>query len=1184
MVGGTGVRLTKTEEASIKKFIPREYAKKLEAARTSQTMKGERRIVSILFCDVKGSTSMAEQLDPEEWAEIMNQAFEYLISPIYAYEGTLARLMGDSVLAFFGAPIGHENDARRAILAGLKIVNDIQPFKNKINQEYNLEFNVRVGINTGLVVVGGVGSDLFMEYTALGDAINIASRLEQTALPGTVQVGEDTYKQAAGFFEFESLEGIDIRGKLEPVRAYRVLRVLDQPADGRGAHTVDVPMVGRSSELNILQNVIESVEKEGGQIVCLIGEAGIGKSRLLKEARTAWEVTLPPGKPFGKISTRWNQASSLSYESSRPYGLIQRLIRNYIGFSANDSSEQIREKLHDTFTMIGVDVNQERLDLFELMLGVKDQEEMQELSGESLKRRMYSEVLNTLELLAQEGPVVIAADDLHWTDPASAELFVHLFQLIDRLPILFICSFRPHHTSQAWMVKQAAEINYAHRYTQINLLPLSKSESNQMIESYLSGVDLPPDTHAMILRKSDGNPFFMEEVIRGLIDEKVIVQDSENGDWLVSSSVEDISIPENLIALLTARIDRLGEDAKYVLQIASVIGRSFYHEVLALINDVSDDLDSVLVTLQRMGLILEVAQEPEPEYMFRQALTQETAYNTILLKHRRDYHRRVGEAILKLYPNRIEEFSSLLGHHFYQAQDPRALGYFKMDGDAAFWIYANPEAINYYSKAIEVAKWKAEPDLKEIADLYLYRGRAYELESQFQNALENYKELEKLAFHFEDKRNHLQALVAQAQIYSVPSSEFSIEFGKPAIDKAEKIAEELNDRETLVKIYRLKMNLYRFSESREKLQEVGEKTIALARELNMEEQLAFSLNDASHAYNMNGQVERAREIALEAAELWQKLNNLPMLADSLAGLAATYVYTGEFDQAYTYSDKAFEISQSINNVWGQSYSRYAIGLVDLERGHISLSIDHLQQAIRDAQQSQFRAGELLALIFLSVVYAEVGAYQMAVQVVEQVDEMPLDYLPMVRASFLGGSLLANARAGHFQNAEKIISRITSGGEEAHFIAKHYFVLGQCYLFLAKCDYETVLKIADEYLSLLKETGVIFLISELLMIMGIAYLKQGLVLEAKAKFEEGLQYAERLGSRKAFWQIKYYLGVCYLEQGEDTKADPCFQQAKEHVQYILEHIQDAEIKEKFLLKTEVQDLYQMKERIGYKGGF
>ncbi|MFN2232754.1 MAG: adenylate/guanylate cyclase domain-containing protein, partial [Anaerolineales bacterium] len=269
--GSELIKSSNLQEDPIHRFIPKAYAEKLEIARKSQTMKGERRIVTILFCDVKGSTAMAEKLDPEEWAEIINQAFEYLISPIYKYEGTLARLMGDAVLAFFGAPIAHEDDAQRAVLAGLDIINGIKPFRDEIKNRYGLDFNIRVGINTGLVVVGGVGSDLFMEYTALGDAINIAARMEQTAKPGTLQIAEDTYKKVAYFFETEFIEDVEIKGKTDSIEVYRVLQARETPASQRGIKGIDAPMIGRAGEIDRLSRILDEVKRGRGQIVSLIG-------------------------------------------------------------------------------------------------------------------------------------------------------------------------------------------------------------------------------------------------------------------------------------------------------------------------------------------------------------------------------------------------------------------------------------------------------------------------------------------------------------------------------------------------------------------------------------------------------------------------------------------------------------------------------------------------------------------------------------------------------------------------------------------------------------------------------------------------------------------------------------------------------------------------------------------------
>jgi class 3 adenylate cyclase len=272
-------------ESALAQYIPAELMRKLEMARTSGEMVGERRVVTMMFCDVKGSTAAAEQLDPEEWSEIINGAFEHMIRPVYTYEGTVARLMGDSILAFFGAPLAHEDDPQRAVLAGLDILANMTPYREKLKQSWGIDVNVRVGINTGLVVVGAVGSDLRMEYTALGDAINLAARMEQTAEPGTVQIAEETYKLVRHLFEFETLPPIEVKGKAESVQAYRVLARRAVAGRVRGIEGLHAEMVGREAELATFKRIIVDLKQGVGRIVSVLGEAGLGKSRLVGEAK-----------------------------------------------------------------------------------------------------------------------------------------------------------------------------------------------------------------------------------------------------------------------------------------------------------------------------------------------------------------------------------------------------------------------------------------------------------------------------------------------------------------------------------------------------------------------------------------------------------------------------------------------------------------------------------------------------------------------------------------------------------------------------------------------------------------------------------------------------------------------------------------------------------------------------------
>jgi class 3 adenylate cyclase len=298
-------------------------------------MVGERRIVSMMFCDVKGSTAAADQLDPEEWSEIINGAFEHMIRPVYKYEGTVARLMGDGILAFFGAPIAHEDDPQRAVLAGLDIVNNFSTYREQVQQTWGIDLNVRIGINTGLVVVGAVGSDLRMEYTALGDAINLASRMEQTAAPGTVQIAQDTYKLVKTLFEFEDLGGIEVKGKTEPVPAYRVLARKSIARRERGIEGLHAEMVGRQAEMGELTSIMKDLKQGVGRIVNVLGEAGLGKSRLISESQQVFhEIIGPDGN--------WYETLSLSYEFNQAYGLIQRLIKRVNGIAYNDPPQLVR--------------------------------------------------------------------------------------------------------------------------------------------------------------------------------------------------------------------------------------------------------------------------------------------------------------------------------------------------------------------------------------------------------------------------------------------------------------------------------------------------------------------------------------------------------------------------------------------------------------------------------------------------------------------------------------------------------------------------------------------------------------------------------------------------------------------------------------------------------------------------
>ncbi len=840
--------------SSLQAHIPQALHAKLQTARREGAMVGDRRIVTMLFCDVKGSTAAASHLDPEEWAEIINGAFEFMIRPVYKYEGTVARLMGDGILAFFGAPLAHEDDPQRAVLSALEIVAGFDSYRGTVERRWGVSIDVRVGVNTGLVMVGQVGSDLQMEYTALGDAINLAARMEQTAQPGTVQIAADTFKLVAPLFEFQDLGEVAVKGVSAPVHTYRPLRLKRRAGRLRGHAGLDAPLVGRARELARLRSALDELRQGRGAIIALFGEAGLGKSRLIQEARAALEAE---GDGAGGVD--WYETAALSYEANQPYALFQRLLRRLWEIDPNEPAEGLRERIDRVQAASGAETGDSQV--FETLFGLHPGDGAEPLKGEAFRQQLFEAMLALWGGRAAAKPLVLVFDDLHWADPASVALLGRLFQLTDAAPVLLLCASRPDRQAPGWELKVHAESRYPHRFTGLDLAPLDAAETDALVQGLLSLADLPSPLRKRILEKTEGNPFFVEELVRSLIDQGILVQKDgeEEARWQVVGAVDAIEIPDNLHALLIARIDRLEGEVRKTLQLAAVIGRSFYYRVLETIyqaiSAADGGLDEQLLRLQRAELIREAARLPELEYMFRHSLTQESAYKTILHKQRRAYHLQVGEAIEGLYPDRLEEFAAVLARHFSEAGDPRALGYERVAGDSAFRLYAIPEAIDHYSRALTLAgEIEIEGDV--LTHLFLRLGRSLELQTEYTAALENYRVMEALALKRGDQSMEMRALAARATVRAIPGLEQDPQQGKALAERALVLARQLGDSRMEARIQWVFMLIENYAGRMDSGIPHGKRAVAMARELGLDELLAHSLQDLALAYMAVGELKR----------------------------------------------------------------------------------------------------------------------------------------------------------------------------------------------------------------------------------------------------------------------------------------------------------------------------------------
>ena len=695
----------------------------------------QRKLVTVLFADLAGWTKMAEQMDPEDVQAIQRAYFAAVTPAIEQHGGAVEKYIGDAVLSVFGVPQAHEDDPERAVRAALTMqhaisdLNDSLPTSDLPTSDLP-SLRLRIGIHTGLVVAA---IDADGDFVITGDTVNLASRLESAARPGTVLISEITHKLVAHTFETAAVEPIQAKGKTQPIPAFQVLTVKPESHKLRGITGLDSPLVGRETEFAALQQALNRLQSGIGGVITIVGEAGIGKSRLVTEIRKSHTNSdLRPPASF-----LWLEGRCLSFGATIPYLLWLDALRSALAVTLDDSPDIVKERLqkwvHDLCPDQFGAVYPYLARLLSLPLEAEMLIELAELDGQTLKHRTFEAVETAISCTAKQRPLVLVCEDLHWADPSSLELLRYLLQRLADTPVLFVCVSRIRKDHDVWKLFDEIRLTYSEQHTALLLKPLSPVSSDALVTNLLHGDALPPALQERILSKAEGNPFFVEEVIRSLIDLGIIEYDTANSIWTAKQDIEAISIPDTLQGVLTARIDRLQADTRHVLQLASVIGRIFLYRVLAALAEEEHQLENKLSVLQREELIRERAHLPELEFIFKHALTQEATYNGILKRRRRVFHRQVAEALEHFFSERLEEMSGLLAHHWERAgDDEKAVEYLQQAGDQARLAYADQESYDYYERALSILE--AQGDQDRIARTWMKLGLTYHDDFQFQAA------------------------------------------------------------------------------------------------------------------------------------------------------------------------------------------------------------------------------------------------------------------------------------------------------------------------------------------------------------------------------------------------------------------------------------------------------------------
>jgi len=699
--GGCGRPLTTVHQTppigsiSPASYIPPFLSEKILPTRA--TLEGERKRVTVLFCDVVNSTALTEPLGPDALAGFLDQFFKVALGAIHKYEGLVIHFLGDGFMALFGAPLAHEDHARRAVQAALVLRQRFETGGVAPGLPQGDTLSVRMGLNTGLVVVGRVSDSLGMEYTAVGDTTNIAARLQEVADPGAVLLGESTYLLVKDYFHCQALGARKVKGITIPVMAYRALRArpLREPSQKSTLHEVSSPLVGRAQHLVSFHGLVENLLRGQGALLTVLGEAGVGKSRLVAEVRTA----------SMNQDLLWLEGRADSFSQGISYWPFTEMMKVYTGIREEDDERTSWAKLERKVQALFPGQRTEILPYLATLLAIEVKEEFQQsvkyLDGEAKKHQIFRSCRLFFERLAQAHKLVLVFEDWHWADESSMALLEHLLPLIDATPLLVCCVSRLERESPLTRFRDLAAREYAPRYTEMTLPLLSERESTQLFQNLLEIEKLPLRIRNSIFEKTEGNPFFLEEVVRTLIHTKAVVRNSASGPWQVTAEIERVSIPDTIQAIIMSRVDRLGEEMKQLLKIAAVIGRGFFYRVLKAITKSGQELDAGLHLLQDVELIREKRRFPELEYIFKHALAQEAIYESILLSQRKNLHRQVGECMESLFANRLEEFYGLLAHHFVRAEEwNKAQEYLFKAGDQAGSIAADAEALKHYEEAL----------------------------------------------------------------------------------------------------------------------------------------------------------------------------------------------------------------------------------------------------------------------------------------------------------------------------------------------------------------------------------------------------------------------------------------------------------------------------------------------------
>ncbi|MFQ5896985.1 MAG: adenylate/guanylate cyclase domain-containing protein [Candidatus Methylomirabilia bacterium] len=963
--------------ASPEAYTPRHLAEKILTSKSA--LEGERKQVTVLFADLKGSMQLLADRDPEEARKLLDPVLERMMEAVHRYEGTVNQVMGDGIMALFGAPLAHEDHAVRACYAALRMQEAIRRYTEEVRRTHGIAVQIRVGLNSGEVVVRAIGNDLHMDYTAVGQTTHLAARMEQLASPGSILLTAETLRLAEGFVQVKPLGPVPVRGLEAPIEVYEIIgagpvRRRLEAAVARGL----TRFVGRQTELEGLRQALEQAHAGHGQVVAVVGEPGVGKSRLFYEFthshRTHGWLILESG--------------SVSYGKATVYLPVIDLLKAYFQIDTRDDERKIREKVMGKLLALD-EALRPTLPAFLSLLDVPVEDpRWQDLDPPQRRQRTLDAVKRLLLRESQVQPLLLVFEDLHWIDSETQAVLDSLIESLPTARLLLLVNYRPEY-QHGWGSKTY--------YTQLRIDPLPPESCEELLQALLGGDASLQPFRQLLIERTEGNPFFLEESVRTLVETQVLV--GERGAYRLAKPVQTIQVPATVQAVLAARIDRLPPEDKRLLQSASVIGETVPFTLLqAVVELPEEELRRALSRLQTVEFLYETSLFPDLEYTFKHGLTYQVAYNSLLQERRRALHARIIEGIERIHTDRVAEHAERLAHHALRGEVwGKALTYFRQAGAKAMARSANREAVACFEQALGALTHLPEgrDTLEQAIDLRFDLRTSLLALGQLGKMLDYLREAETLVEALNDQRR-LARVCGFMSLHFNTMGDYhrAIEYGKRTLA----LAADLGDfaLQVAANIY-LGQAHYALGDYRRSIDFLRRNVESLQGDLIRERFGLVALPSVVSRSYLSSSLAELGEFSEgiargeEAVRIAEAIDHPLSLIFACRGLGQLHLRQGDIPKATSVAERGLALCQAANLPVVFPWIATALGSMYALSGRVAEALPLLEQAVERAVSMRLKAGHSFMVAQLSLAYLLAGRLEDATDLAGRALELARDH-------------------------------------------------------------------------------------------------------------------------------------------------------------------------------------------------